>query len=64
MANALQVLSPREREAVYLRFFQDSAYEDVAAIMRISESTTRVLIHRAIDKLRDRLTMQQKREIQ
>ena len=64
MANALQVLSPREREAVYLRFFQDAAYEDVAAIMRISESTTRVLIHRAIDKLRDRLTMQQKREIQ
>src|SRR5438046_1853565 len=41
MANALHTLSPREREAVYLRFFQDASYEDVAAIMRINESTTR-----------------------
>jgi RNA polymerase sigma factor (sigma-70 family) len=64
MANALQVLSPREREAVYLRFFQDASYEDVAAIMRISESTTRVVVHRAIEKLRERLTIQEKREVQ
>ena len=64
MADALRHLSPREREAIYLRFFEDAAYEDVAAIMRIADSTCRVLVHRALDKLRGHLTTQvdQKRE--
>ena len=64
MAMALSHLSPREREAVYLRFFQDAAYEEVAGIMRISDSTCRVLVHRALDKLRAHLTTpsDQKRE--
>ena len=65
MAEALRHLTPREREAIYLRFFQDAAYEDVAAIMRISQSTSRVLVHRALDKLRDRLMRkEEKRETQ
>lgn len=63
MAKALRVLTGREREAVYLRFFQDDTFEDVAAVMRINESTARVLVHRALDKLRHRLTTnQEKRE--
>ena len=64
MAKALRYLSPREREAIYLRFFQDAAYEEVAGIMRISASTCRVLVHRALDKLRVQLitTEERKRE--
>ena len=64
MAKALRDLSPREREAIYLRFFQDAAYEEVAAIMRIRDSTCRVLVHRALDKLRAQLitTEEPKRE--
>ena len=64
MAEALRYPSPREREAIYLRFFQDAAYEDVAAIMRITDSTCRVLVHRALDKLRRQLITKtdQKRE--
>src|SRR2546423_5038385 len=64
MAKALRYLSPREREAIYLRFFQDAAYEEVAGIMRISANTCRVLVHRALDKLRAHLTTpsDQKRE--
>jgi len=64
MTKALRYLSPREREAIYLRFFQDAAYEEVAGIMRISASTCRVLVHRALDKLRTHLTTpsDQKRE--
>ncbi len=49
---ALDRLSPREREAVYLRFFGDLAYEEVGATMGLRESTARVLVHRAMDKLR------------
>ena len=64
MTKALRYLSPREREAIYLRFFQDAAYEEVAGIMRISASTCRVLVHRALDKLRAHLNtpFDQKRE--
>jgi RNA polymerase sigma-70 factor (ECF subfamily) len=62
MMNALRILSPRERDAIYLRFFEDAAYEDLAAIMQISESTARVLVHRGLEKLRERLGRQAKRD--
>jgi RNA polymerase sigma-70 factor (ECF subfamily) len=52
MRRALDRLSPREREAVYLRFFSDLAYEEVGLTMGLRESTARVLVHRAMDKLR------------
>lgn len=52
MTRALDRLSPREREAVYLRFFSDLAYVEVGATMGLRDSTARVLVHRAMDKLR------------
>ena len=52
MHRALDRLSPREREAVYLRFFSDLAYEEVGVTMGLRESTARVLVHRAMEKLR------------
>jgi RNA polymerase sigma-70 factor (ECF subfamily) len=52
MRRALDRLSPREREAVYLRFFSDLAYQEVGVTMGLRESTARVLVHRAMDKLR------------
>jgi RNA polymerase sigma factor (sigma-70 family) len=56
MVAALRLLTQREREAVYLRFFQDLAFDDVAAAMGINESTARVLVHRGLERLRERLT--------
>lgn len=55
VARALTVLTPREREAVYLRFFEDASYEEMARIMGTGESTVRVLVHRALVKLRPQL---------
>lgn len=55
MAAALRLLSPREREAVYLRYFEDESFQDVAATMDIGDSTARVLVHRGLVKLRERL---------
>ena len=49
---ALDRLSRREREAVYLRFFSDLAYDEVGVTMGLQEGTARVLVHRAMDKLR------------
>jgi RNA polymerase sigma-70 factor (ECF subfamily) len=58
VARALTVLSARERKAVYLRFFEDASYEEMARIMGARESTMRVLVHRALAKLRPRLKAQ------
>jgi RNA polymerase sigma-70 factor (ECF subfamily) len=52
---ALRGLTRREREAVHLRYFEDASYRDAAAVMRVHESTVRVLVNRALGKLRQRL---------
>jgi RNA polymerase sigma factor (sigma-70 family) len=54
---ALRGLTRREREAIYLRYFEDASYRDAAAVMRVHESTVRVLVNRALGKLRQRLAV-------
>jgi RNA polymerase sigma-70 factor (ECF subfamily) len=54
VADAIRRLSAREREALYLRFFQDASYDEISAVMQVSESTGRVLVHRALTRLRTR----------
>jgi RNA polymerase sigma-70 factor, ECF subfamily len=53
---ALQSLDPPEREAVYLRFFEGASFDEVGRIIGKREGTARVLVHRALRKLRSRLT--------
>jgi RNA polymerase sigma-70 factor (ECF subfamily) len=52
---ALQSLDPPEREAVYLRFFEGASFDQVSRIIGKREGTARVLVHRALRKLRSRL---------
>lgn len=52
---AVQSLDPREREAVYLRFFEGASFDEVGRIIGKREGTARVLVHRALRKLRNRL---------
>lgn len=52
---ALRSLTMPEREAVYLRFFEDAPYEEVAQAIGRREGATRMLVHRALQKMRDRL---------
>src|SRR3984893_3202190 len=56
LREALRRLSRREREAGYLRFFEDAHYQEVAEILGSSEGTCRVLIHRALKKVAARLS--------
>ncbi len=56
LAAAIRTLSRSEREAIYLRFFEDTPYADVARIIGTREDSTRVLVHRALKKLRNHLT--------
>lgn len=55
MANWLSLLTPRQREAIYLRFYHDLGYDEIAAIMTISNHASRNLIYEALKFLRIRL---------
>jgi RNA polymerase sigma factor (sigma-70 family) len=55
MAEAIATLSAREQEALYLRFFDEAPFDEVARIIGTRPGTARVLVHRALDKLRRRL---------
>lgn len=49
---ALRKLKVRERQAVYLRYFEDQSFTDTARMMGSPEVSVRVLVHRALGKLR------------
>jgi RNA polymerase sigma-70 factor (ECF subfamily) len=55
LAAALRTLSMRERQAIYLRFSEDAPYDDIGKAIGLRDSAARVVIHRALRKLRDRL---------
>ena len=53
--DALAVLTPRERAAVVLRYYEDLLDQQVAEVLGCSRATARSLIHRATPKLRQKL---------
>lgn len=48
----LRLLTPRQKEMIYLRFLHEMEYEEVAGIMGLSEQAARNLTYRAIKKIR------------
>lgn len=57
--NALKSLTNRQKEAIYLRFSKDLAYEEIADIMNISVEACRNLIYTAIKSLKNILKSNQ-----
>jgi RNA polymerase sigma-70 factor (ECF subfamily) len=53
LARHLAVLSPREREAISLRFAAELPSAEVGAALGISPTAARMLVHRAVVKLRE-----------
>ena len=49
----LAALTSRQREAIYLRFYEDLSYEEVSEILNLNIGGTYKLIYRALDGLRD-----------
>ena len=49
----LNVLTDRQKEAVYLRFIQEMEYEEVANLLDMTAPAVRKLISRAIKRMRD-----------
>lgn len=52
---ALSKLSARQREAIYLKFFEEMSYEDICSVMQLNYQSARNLVARAIIELRQSL---------
>ena len=48
---ALATLVGRQRAAIYLRFYEDLEYADIATVMGIPSVTARTLVHRGLRKV-------------
>lgn len=48
----LQSLTPRQREIIYLRYFNDLTYEEICQVMQINYQTARTQIYNALKLIR------------
>lgn len=53
LVEAISSLTPRQKEAIYLRFTRGLDYKEIAVILNLNYQSARALIHRAINKLRN-----------
>ena len=53
--DALLELSPEDRAAVVLRFFESRAFAEIGAALRLSENAARMRVERALDRLQGAL---------
>lgn len=51
----IELLPPRQKEALYLKFQLDMSYEEVSSMLNMNYQSTRNLIHRAIKNVRSHL---------
>ena len=49
---ALESLTPREREVIYMRFFLELTYEEICSAMNLSYQVVMNYVHRALKSLR------------
>ena len=50
---AVEALSPKHREVIVLRFFEERSFKQMAAQLTINEGNVRVRLHRALHELRN-----------
>ena len=55
LALALRTLSIDERQVIYLRYYEDQSFADIALMLDRTEGSLRVMVHRAPSKLRGQL---------
>lgn len=55
LQHALDAMTGRQKEMIYLRFYEDLSYDEIADLMDITTKGAYKLVYRALDKLRDNL---------
>jgi RNA polymerase sigma factor (sigma-70 family) len=56
LKTALDSLTPRQREAIFLRFYQNLSYEEVADVLAISVKATYKIVARSLSALKENLS--------
>ena len=54
---ALDKLTARQREAIFLRFYEGLSYEEVAAVLKITVKATYKIMARSLTALKETLTL-------
>jgi RNA polymerase sigma factor (sigma-70 family) len=57
LQKAIHTLSNREREAVYLKFYQELDYDQICEIMGVNYQSARNLVSKAIKQLKQKLVI-------
>jgi RNA polymerase sigma factor (sigma-70 family) len=57
LARALDNLPKRQREAVYLRYYENMEYSQIAQVMALKERSVYNLVHEGLNKLRQELRL-------
>lgn len=52
LADALNQLSPRQREAIYLRYYNNLSTKEIAEVMGVASQTILNTLHQALKKIR------------
>jgi RNA polymerase sigma factor (sigma-70 family) len=55
LQEALSGMTNRQREIIYLKFYEDISYEEISKMMNITVKGTYKLIYRALEALKDRM---------
>ncbi len=54
---ALNLLTRRQKEIIYLKFFQDLSYNEISQMMDLSQRSTYNLVSKALTMLKDKLVI-------
>lgn len=57
LADALKLLTQKQREGLLLKYVHNKSYEEIAAIMDIKIETSRTIIYRAVKSLKEMVMM-------
>lgn len=57
LRRAINQLTSRQREAIFLRFYENLPFEDVASVLNITTKATYKIVARAIDQLRELMVL-------
>lgn len=57
LLQAMQQLTARQREAIFLRFYEGLSYEEVASVLNISVKATYKIMARALLQLKDKISI-------
>lgn len=58
--SAIQKLTNRQKEALYLRFNLGLSHKEIAQVLHLTEQSSRALVSRAIQKIRDLIHLEKK----